>query len=147
MLEYQGKKSQPSFKKSFNNIYVKNFSQDPDFVDEQLAEVFKQYGKVQNATVMRDENGKSKGFGFVCFFDPSDAENATKEVKAMADSDVNEEGGPFPKLFCCEAKKRNERSHELTMNNFKYKKSIMFFSLFVKNFPPGTTDEEIKIYF
>ena len=33
------------------------------------------------------------------------------------------------------------------MNNFKYKKSIMFFSLFVKNFPVGTTDEELKIYF
>jgi len=33
------------------------------------------------------------------------------------------------------------------MANFKYKKSIMFFSLFVKNFPPGTTEEELKIYF
>ena len=33
------------------------------------------------------------------------------------------------------------------MSNFKYKKSIMFFSLFVKNFPPGTTEEEIRIYF
>ena len=33
------------------------------------------------------------------------------------------------------------------MNNFKYKKSIMFFSLFVKNFPLGTTEEELKIYF
>jgi RNA recognition motif-containing protein len=33
------------------------------------------------------------------------------------------------------------------MNNFKYKKSIMFFSLFVKNFPPGTTEDELKIYF
>ena len=33
------------------------------------------------------------------------------------------------------------------MTNFKYKKSIMFFSLFVKNFPAGTTDDELKIYF
>lgn len=33
------------------------------------------------------------------------------------------------------------------MQNFKYKKSIMFFSLFVKNFPPGTTEDELKIYF
>ena len=29
------------------------------------------------------------------------------------------------------------------MTNFKYKKSIMFFSLFVKNFPVGTTAEEL----
>lgn len=33
------------------------------------------------------------------------------------------------------------------MADFKYKKSIMYFSLFVKNFPPGTTEEELKIYF
>jgi hypothetical protein len=33
------------------------------------------------------------------------------------------------------------------MTNFKYKKSIMFFSLFVKNFPVGTTAEELQIYF
>ena len=36
---------------------------------------------------------------------------------------------------------------ELQMSNFKYKKSIMFFSLFVKNFPVGTTEEELRIYF
>jgi hypothetical protein len=46
-----------------------------------------------------------------------------------------------------EAKKKSIRQKELEMNNFKYKKSIMFFSLFVKNFPPGTTEEELKIYF
>ena len=33
------------------------------------------------------------------------------------------------------------------MNNFKYKKSIMYFSLFVKQFPVDTTEEELKIYF
>ena len=33
------------------------------------------------------------------------------------------------------------------MSNFKYKKSIMYFSLFVKNFPLGTTEEELRIYF
>jgi RNA recognition motif-containing protein len=33
------------------------------------------------------------------------------------------------------------------MNNFKYKKSIMYFSLFVKNFPLGTTEEELRLFF
>ena len=50
-------------------------------------------------------------------------------------------------LYIREAKKKYQRVAELQMNNFKYKKSIMFFSLFVKNFPPGTTVEELKIYF
>jgi RNA recognition motif-containing protein len=60
---------------------------------------------------------------------------------------MKNEDNKGPKLFCCEAKKKKERAQELTMNNFKYKKSIMFFSLFVKNFPPGTTEDELKIYF
>lgn len=35
VLEYQGKKTQvTSSKKPFNNIYVKNFSTNPDFTDE-----------------------------------------------------------------------------------------------------------------
>jgi hypothetical protein len=50
-------------------------------------------------------------------------------------------------LYVREAKKKSIRIQELQMSNFKYKKSIMFFSLFVKNFPVGTTDEELKIYF
>lgn len=50
-------------------------------------------------------------------------------------------------LYIKEAKKKTQREKELQMNNFKYKKSIMYFSLFVKNFPVGTTEEELKIYF
>lgn len=50
-------------------------------------------------------------------------------------------------LYVREAKKKSQRVNELQVNNFKYKKSIMFFSLFVKNFPIGTTAEELKIYF
>jgi RNA recognition motif-containing protein len=52
VLEYQhGKKTQ---KKSFNNIYAKNFSTDPEFTDEQLATLFSTYGEILNASVMRD---------------------------------------------------------------------------------------------
>lgn len=60
-----------------------------------------------------------------------------KEVKGIKLTD----------LYIKEAKKKSQREKELTMNNFKYKKSIMYFSLFVKNFPVGTTEEELKIYF
>lgn len=33
------------------------------------------------------------------------------------------------------------------MKDYSYKKQTMFFKLFVKNFPAGTTEEELKIYF
>ena len=106
---------------------------------------------------MRDGNGESKGFGFVCFTDAAAAEKATQYVLGTEGSAVNEaEDGSDPKringvklsdLYVREAKKKSQRMTELQMNNFKYKKSIMFFSLFVKNFPPGTTEEELRIYF
>lgn len=142
VVEYQGTKTKQT-RRTYNNIYVKNFSDDPDFKDEQLADLFKQYGEIQNACVMRDANGQSKGFGFVCFHDPASAEKATEDNKL--EHERNAEGAP--KLYCCEAKSKKQRANELAINNFKYKKSIMLFSLFVKNFPPGTSEEELKIYF
>lgn len=64
-------------------------------------------------------------------------EHDLKEVKGIKLTD----------LYIKEAKKKSQREKELLMNNFKYKKSIMYFSLFVKGFPDGTTEEELKIYF
>lgn len=87
-------------------MYVKNFSQDPDFTDEQLTEMFSEYGDVQNACVMRDQNGKSKGFGFVSFVNPECAEKATQAVYAQA-MKSSEDETDVPKLFCCEAKSKS----------------------------------------
>lgn len=142
VLEYQQNKRVQ--RRSFNNIYVKNFSKDSSFTDEQLAELFKVYGDVTSASVMRDQEGNSKGFGFVCFTEASAAEKATEAINlTQAEEGENE----ATRLFACEAKKKEDRCQQLQINNFKYKKSIMFFSLFVKNFPPGTTDDELKIFF
>lgn len=68
---------------------------------------------------------------------PEESAAEQKSIKGVKLSD----------LYVREAKKKEHRVHELQMNNFKYKKSIMYFSLFVKNFPIGTTEEELKIYF
>ena len=159
-MEYQGKKSQ-AVRRSFNNVYVKGFPKDPSFTDENLGELFKEFGEIQSAAIMRDGTGESKGFGFVCFTNSSSAEKATQYVLRKEHSDAADDtdqhliddqarsvkGVKLADLYVREAKKKPQRVAELQMNNFKYKKSIMFFSLFVKNFPPGTTVEELKIYF
>ena len=38
-----------------------------EFNDSDLLELFKQFGEIQSCCVMKDAEGKSKGFGFVCF--------------------------------------------------------------------------------
>lgn len=97
---------------------------------------------------MRDGNGDSKGFGFVCFTDSSSAEKALQAITFQkTDSEKETADQKFGNIYVREAKKKQQRQAELLMLNFKYKKSIMFFSLFVKNFPPGTTEDELKIYF
>jgi polyadenylate-binding protein len=60
---------------SFTNLYVKSFPR-ADFEEEDLKEIFSKYGDISSAVIMRDENQKSKGFGFVCFKNSADAKRA-----------------------------------------------------------------------
>ncbi|XP_037941390.1 polyadenylate-binding protein isoform X2 [Teleopsis dalmanni] len=47
------------------NLYVKNLDDSID--DERLRKAFSRYGTITSAKIMTDEEGRSKGFGFVCF--------------------------------------------------------------------------------
>lgn len=55
VLEYQGKKSAMTIHKhTYNNVYVKGFPKDTEFTEENLEELFKQFGDIQNTAIMRD---------------------------------------------------------------------------------------------
>lgn len=62
----------------FMNLYVKNFSD--DVTDEKLKELFNEFGEITSCKVMTDEKNRSRGFGFVCFKNPEDAEKAINEM-------------------------------------------------------------------
>ena len=59
------------------NLFVKNLDDSID--DEKLEEEFKPYGTITSVKVMRNEDGKSKNFGFVCFSTPEEATKAITE--------------------------------------------------------------------
>jgi polyadenylate-binding protein len=60
------------------NLYIKNLEDDVD--DDKLRAEFEPFGTVTSCKVMRNENGTSKGFGFVCFSSPDEATKAVAEM-------------------------------------------------------------------
>jgi polyadenylate-binding protein len=61
-----------------NNLYVRNF--DAEFKDENLHELFREFGDIKSCRVMTDEKGNSRGFGFVGFATAEQANNALREM-------------------------------------------------------------------
>ncbi|CRK89202.1 CLUMA_CG002962, isoform A [Clunio marinus] len=83
------------------NLYVKNLDDSID--DERLRKEFTPFGTITSAKVML-EDGRSKGFGFVCF---SAAEEATKAVTEMNGRIV----GSKPLYVALAQKKEDRKAH------------------------------------
>jgi polyadenylate-binding protein len=83
------------------NLYVKNLDDSID--DERLRKEFTPFGTITSAKVMT-EDGRSKGFGFVCF---SAAEEATKAVTEMNGRIV----GSKPLYVALAQKKEDRKAH------------------------------------
>jgi polyadenylate-binding protein len=61
------------------NLYIKNL--DDTVTDEMLREDFATMGTITSARVMKDmKDGRSRGFGFVCFSTPEEATRAVNEM-------------------------------------------------------------------
>lgn len=84
------------------NLYIKNLDDTID--DERLRKEFVSFGTITSAKVMH-ENGRSKGFGFVCFSAP---EEATKAVTDMNGRIV----GSKP-LYVALAQRKEDRKNHL----------------------------------
>nr|XP_055067601.1 polyadenylate-binding protein 4-like [Misgurnus anguillicaudatus] len=89
--------------KNFTNVYIKNFG--PDLDDKTLNEMFSKFGQTLSASVMRDEKGNSRGFGFVSFETHSDAKRAVEELNGTE--------WKGRRLYVGRAQKKRERDVEL----------------------------------
>ncbi|KAF7818707.1 polyadenylate-binding protein 7-like [Senna tora] len=72
--QFEEKRKEQILKYKVSNVYVKNI--DDDVNDEELRDLFRVCGSITSAIVMRDCKGNSKGFGFVCFSTPDEANKA-----------------------------------------------------------------------
>ncbi|KAE8281875.1 Polyadenylate-binding protein 1 [Larimichthys crocea] len=124
--------------KEFTNVYVKNFGEDMD--DEKLRELFNKYGNSMSIRVMTDDNGKSRGFGFVSFERHEDAQKAVDEMNGK------ELNGKL--IYVGRAQKKVERQTELKRKFEQMKQDRMTryqgVNLYVKNLDDGIDDERLR---
>lgn len=124
----------------FTNVFVKNFADELD--KEKLEKLFSKFGKITSSAVMTDSDGKSKGFGFVAFENPEDAEKAVNEMHEFELPDTDR------KLYVCRAQKKNERSAELKRRYEQQKVERMQryqgVNLYVKNLDDTVDDDVLR---
>lgn len=125
-------------KAKFTNVYVKNLDAEVD--DKALEELFGKYGKITSAIVQKDEEGKSKGFGFVNY------ENFEDARKAVAELHEKEHNGKT--LFVARAQKKAEREEELRKQyeQAKLEKLAKYqgVNLYIKNLDDDIDDDKLR---
>lgn len=87
----------------FTNLYVKNL--DESVTDSILQELFGEIGPLNSAIVMKDDEGKSKGFGFVNYEKSEDAHTAVEKLNGHKHEETEWE--------VTKAQKKAEREAEL----------------------------------
>jgi len=111
---------------TFTNVFVKNFADKLD--EDKLKEMFSEHGRVISCAVMREENGKSKGFGFVAM---ANHEAALKAVNKLNGTLVEDQ-----KIYVGRAQRKEERMLIDDGCN-----------LYVKNIDDFVTDEQFRSAF
>lgn len=88
------------------NLYVRNLEDAID--DDVLRRAFSEHGTITSARVMRNDNGSSRGFGFVCFSEPNEA---TMAVTAMNGTVISPNicAGLSKPLYVALAQRKNDR--------------------------------------
>jgi len=62
------------------NLYIKNLEDEID--EERLRKEFSIFGQIRSAKIMTDEKGNSKGFGFICYSTPEEAQHTINEMNS-----------------------------------------------------------------
>jgi len=117
----------PSMRKSGQgNIFIKNLDKSVD--TRTLHDTFSQFGNILSCKVSMDDQGNSRGFGFVQFETAEEANEAIAKVNGMLLEDKRLYVGPF--------QARNER--DTVTGERKYT------NVYVKNIPEDVTDEKFR---
>merc|ERR1740117_1154936 len=139
---FKSSKERGGNKFRFTNVYVKNLPL--DWTREKLEEEFTTSGGALTSSMLAvDEEGKSKGFGFLNFKNP---EAAAAAVEALNGREEGEK-----KLYVVRAQKKDEREKELRERfeqlKIERQKKYAGVNLYVKNLGDDVEDERLMSEF
>jgi polyadenylate-binding protein len=126
---------------TFTNIYIKNLEE--EITDEEFNAMFGKFGEITSCKVMRNEEGKSKGFGFINFKANDAAKSACEQMNGAT---IKEKV-----LYCGRAEKKSKREADLR-KKFEARRAeqqakYQGVNLFVKNLDDTVDDEKLKTAF
>lgn len=128
-------------KANFTNVYIKNIS--PDVTDDQFRELFESHGDVTSSSIARDQDGKSRGFGFVNY--------TTHEAAYKAVDELNNKDFHGQELYVGRAQKKHEREEELrkSYEAARIEKASKYqgVNLYIKNLDDDVDDEKLRTMF
>jgi polyadenylate-binding protein len=128
-------------KANFTNVYVKNIN--TEATDEEFRDLFAQFGDVTSSSLARDQEGKSRGFGFVNF--------TTHEAAAKAVDDLNNRPFKGQDLYVGRAQKKHEREEELrkSYEAARLEKASKYtgVNLYIKNLDDDVDDDKLRTMF
>jgi polyadenylate-binding protein len=123
---------------NFTNIYVKNL--ETEMNPEKFEAMFEPFGKITSASLQVDNDGKSRGFGFVNF---ESHEAAQKAVEELNDQEI---GGK--KLYVGRAQKKYEREEELKKQyeaaRMEKINKYQGVNLYIKNLDDSVDDDKLR---
>lgn len=128
-------------KANFTNVYVKNVN--PEAPEDEFRELFAKYGDITSSTLARDQEGKSRGFGFVNF---TTHESAFKAVNELNGKDFHGQ-----ELFVGRAQKKHEREEELRKSyeaaRMEKANKYQGVNLYIKNLDDEIDDDKLRQMF
>jgi len=126
--------------KKFTNVFVKNLGK--DIMDEEFEKLCQQFGKIQSFMLAKedDDTSTSKGFGFVSYETPEQAEEA---VNKLCQTEFKGR-----KLYAGRAQKKTERQaalrHEFEKRKIERMNRYQGVNLYVKNLDDSVDDARLR---
>jgi polyadenylate-binding protein len=137
VTQFKSRKERGGNKTKFTNLYVKNLPE--SFTLANLEELFSKYGTITSSKLALDKDEKFRGFAFVNYKTPEEANAA---VEGLKDVVMDEK-----KLFVGRHQKKEERERELRdkfeQKKFERQKQYAGVNLYIKNLSDEVTDERL----